>query len=66
MQHWNAAKRRAYEACGGSSSYDAKCFDHWTNEDGGYKGEGYTQDDEYGNRCAAPVDSICPICQEEA
>lgn len=47
--------------------YRKKCLEHWLDDQGKLKYTGYTQDDEYGNSCAAPADGDypCPICTQE-
>lgn len=62
---WSDAKINAYESVGGPFSYYFDCFDYWTDSQRIFKSEEYTNDDEYGNNCAAPADiGPCKICAD--
>lgn len=45
-------------------SYHEGCLRHWYDmQTDRLKHDEYTQDDEYGNSCAAPDGVSCPICE---
>lgn len=47
------------------SSYSEPCLRHWYDMTADrLKHDEYTQDDEWGNCCAAPDSEHCPICQK--